>query len=219
MNALSPDSSDGVAAWIQTRSGIAFDLLAPTPMMVDFGDIAWALARIPRFLGHTTSLCTVASHSIMVRDITLRLARHSGLPRSRYRELALAALLHDAHEAYIGDFISPVMALPGLREAIRPVKLRIQAVIHRRFKLPVELPEEFYRLIHMADLTALATEKRDLLGTCARPWLDLPPAEYGVTADRQVTFESFLQELYALAYPGTPPAANDPPAAFGEVQA
>ncbi|RVT91442.1 HD domain-containing protein [Rhodovarius crocodyli] len=215
MNALepdhNPDSSEGVAPWSQTISGIAFDLLAPTPAMVDFHDIAWSLSHQRRFLGHTVLPCSIASHSIMVRDITVSLARRSGYGIANLNKITLAAILHDAHEAYIGDIISPIMALPGMREIVRPLKARVQAAIHRRVKLPVELPDEWRRLIHQADLIALATEKRDLMVACPRPWLPLPPAEEGMRAGDQITFNAFLAELYSAAYPGSLPAANEPP--------
>lgn len=41
------------APWIETASGVAFDLLAPTVEMVRATDIAHSLARINRFSGHT----------------------------------------------------------------------------------------------------------------------------------------------------------------------
>jgi len=83
--------------WVQTVSGVAFDLLDPTPEMVQLEDIAHALSRIPRFNGHTRSHYSVAEHSVLGCLL---------VPR----ELQTAFLLHDAHEAYIGDLTSPLKA-------------------------------------------------------------------------------------------------------------
>ena len=44
------------AYWIQTFTGKRFDLLEPSSKDVDILDIAAALARTPRFAGHTSSL-------------------------------------------------------------------------------------------------------------------------------------------------------------------
>lgn len=65
-------------------------------------DLALPLSRINRFNGHTSRLYSVAEHSlhvvtIMERDLTVR---DSGQ--------LLAGLLHDAHEAIIGDVTTPV---------------------------------------------------------------------------------------------------------------
>ena len=88
--------------WLQTGSNRAFDLLKPDPAQVDFDiDIAEALARIPRYTGHVRpGPYSVAQHCIVGADIVFR--------DTHDREAAAAFLLHDAHEAYIGDIATPV---------------------------------------------------------------------------------------------------------------
>lgn len=90
--------------WIQTRSGLAFDLLSPKEDQVCLADIAWAIGRIARYTGHGLRHCSVAEHSVRCSDIAER--RHGP-------EAAWAALMHDAHEAYVGDVARP------LKEAMR----------------------------------------------------------------------------------------------------
>jgi len=92
------------APWIQTASGKAFDLLKPDPAMVDLeNDIAGPLARLARFSGHIASgPYSVAQHSVEGADALLR---ETGDER-----LAALFLLHDAHEAYLGDLTTPVQA-------------------------------------------------------------------------------------------------------------
>lgn len=86
--------------WLQTHSGIAFDLLEPRAEDVRLDDIALALSRINRFAGHTHMAgYNVAQHSYLVMDL---------MPQHCSPHLKLAALLHDAHEAYTGDITTPV---------------------------------------------------------------------------------------------------------------
>jgi 5'-deoxynucleotidase YfbR-like HD superfamily hydrolase len=84
---------------VLTRSGMLVPLNQPTAEHIRLGDIAHALARIPRFNGHTIEPWSVADHSRLVARL---------LPDDVGPTLRLAALLHDGHEAYLGDITSPV---------------------------------------------------------------------------------------------------------------
>lgn len=86
-------------SWIQTLGGGAFDLLAPEPEQVDFEVIATVLSRLPRYGGHTKVPVNVAAHSLAVAAIVREWGREDAVPH---------ALIHDAHEAYIGDIPTPV---------------------------------------------------------------------------------------------------------------
>jgi len=82
-------------AWIQTISGRKFPLAEPDPNQIDIEDIAHALSMLCRFNGHCTQFYSVAEHSMHVsHEIS--------------NDLALAGLLHDAAEAYLGDVPSPL---------------------------------------------------------------------------------------------------------------
>lgn len=74
------------------------DLSAPDPALIDRRDIAHALGQLCRYGGHTPCHYSVAEHSLYVA---------AALPPA----LRLHGLLHDAHEAYLGDVISPVKRL------------------------------------------------------------------------------------------------------------
>jgi uncharacterized protein len=87
------------------HSGIIIDLLDPgaTPVKLLIDDVAHHLARICRFAGAPDRHYSVAEHSVWVSH---RVPTH----------LALGALLHDAAEAYLGDFTSPLKrCLPDYR--------------------------------------------------------------------------------------------------------
>lgn len=161
------------APWIQTVSGVAFDLLAPTVEMVRVGDIAHALARINRFSGHTLGEpYSVAHHSMLVAD----LLASWGAPVAVVRE----GLLHDAPEAYYGDMVSPVAAairtidrLGALLNAAEPTRDPL-STLHRRVdavvRAALSLPEYETAIVKRADLVALAIERRDLMAPCERDW-------------------------------------------------
>lgn len=81
--------------WIETISGQKVSLLDPTEEAIHINDIAHALSRICRYSGHTPEFYSVAEHSIV----------GSFFIPEPYK---LSFLLHDAHEAYIGDMVSPL---------------------------------------------------------------------------------------------------------------
>ena len=140
------------ALWILTASGRRFDVDSPRAADVHAEDLAHALAHLCRFAGHTRVHYSVAQHSLLVSEL---------VPE----DLALAGLLHDAGEAYLGDVVGPVARrLPTFRALERG----ILAAVAARFGLR---PERFHdaRVRH-ADRVALLTERRDLLPPSPIPW-------------------------------------------------
>lgn len=109
---------------IQTRSGVAFDILNPTADMVELDDIAWSLSNICRFNGHCSRFYSVAEHSYVG---ALHMAGAFG------RNMQRAFLLHDAAEAYIGDICRPVKLALG--PAVKEIEKAIQDAIHDRFDI------------------------------------------------------------------------------------
>jgi hypothetical protein len=94
---------------------------------IDIEDIAHALSHICRFTGHCSSHYSVAEHSVMVSEL---------VPP----EHALAGLMHDAVEAYIGDIATPIkhrMEVNG--EPIRDVEDRQFEVVADVFGLTLPL--------------------------------------------------------------------------------
>lgn len=114
---------------INTVSGKKFNLLEPKPEMVEIIDIAKGLSFKPHFGGMTPHFFSIAMHSILVKDLMLS----DGILSER---LLLAALLHDASEAYTGDMIKPLKVhLPVFCE----IEDRIQSVIFEKFNLDLAL--------------------------------------------------------------------------------
>ena len=110
---------------IETYTGRLVNLAAPQSQDIDIMDIAWALSRAPRFVGMTTSVnvYSVAQHSVLVMNRVKQTVPDA--PRS----LLVAALLHDAHEAYMGDISRPMSSLLDLRQPISRLKSRLQRAI------------------------------------------------------------------------------------------
>jgi hypothetical protein len=78
----------------KTRSGRIVDLAAPDWRAIRLGDVAAGLAALPRYSAGAPRPISVAEHSLnLARRVPLR--------------LRLAALLHDAHEALLGDVTRP----------------------------------------------------------------------------------------------------------------
>jgi hypothetical protein len=80
---------------IRTYTGIYMNVFEPTLDMICIEDIAHSLSMQCRFAGHLNYFYSIAQHSIMV-------ARYVS------KENKLAALLHDASEAYLLDIPRPI---------------------------------------------------------------------------------------------------------------
>lgn len=145
--------------------------LAPEGRPINIKDIAHHLALINRFTGATTRPYSVAEHSLLCADIALR----DGHPLSAQ----MAALMHDAHEAYTTDLSSPAkVAVNGYSMGAGGVAAwglfedAHANAVRRHFNLTSAFSAH-KRLIRKIDLQALATERRDLTGWRAMqnaPW-------------------------------------------------
>ena len=148
-------------AWQRMLSGRRLDLLDPTPLDIEIGDIAHGLAFVARWNGQTRGdfAYSVAEHSLLVEQIFAQFAP-GGDPRWN-----LAALLHDAPEYVIGDMISPVKAALGAEYG--EMDARLMAAVHRRFGLPATLPLPVKRQIKLADRVSARLEAVQIAGFSA----------------------------------------------------
>lgn len=150
--------------WYQTYTGKVFWVLDPRPEDIDIRDIAHALSLICRFGGHCNKFYSVAEHSILVHDIYIKLIstkeyEANPLPKEHRGKALMCALIHDAAEAYVGDFVRPMkMSIPLLKEIETPV----QNAVLEKFGLAETMPLIKER-VKEADNIALITEKRDVV--------------------------------------------------------
>ena len=145
-------------AWQRMLSGRRLDLLEPSPLDIEIGDIAHGLARVARWNGQTRGAhaFSVAQHSVLVERLV------NGLNPRLAREARLMALLHDAPEYVIGDLISPFKAAVGLDYKV--MENRLQAAIHLRFGLSAIVPAALKTLFKKADHLSAYYEATQLAG-------------------------------------------------------
>jgi 5'-deoxynucleotidase YfbR-like HD superfamily hydrolase len=144
-------------AWQRMLSGRRLDLLDPSPLDIEIGDIAHGLARVARWNGQTRGdhAFSVAQHSLLVETIFAR-QNPSATPQAR-----LTALLHDGAEYVIGDMISPFKSALG--GGYKAVEERLQNAIHIRFSLPLRA-DRLKATIKKADMIAAYFEATELAG-------------------------------------------------------
>lgn len=154
------------------REGVRFDLAVPSAESVSFRVIATVLARVPRFGGHTRGPLSVAQHCVEGARAIMR-------DHDR-RDWAAAFLLHDAHEAYIGDITSPVRdalvfhagtAGDVVRRAIADLKGSIDRAIYEAAGIKWPLPAKTRAIIAEYDLRMLRTERGERMNVPPVPWV------------------------------------------------
>lgn len=209
--------------WVQTRSGREVDLLDPKPEQIDLGDIVWSLGHQCRYAGHTSRHYSVAEHSYAIS----RWLRDQGHPPP----VQLAGLLHDAHEAYLGDRPSPVgWALaeevrsrvgyvlpevdPGkaarlVEDAWCEIKRRLDVAILESLGLTGHV-DLHHPAVCEADIRILLDERDALLGPPPRPWgvehlgpsgVEIDPASYTTAIDAATAWGLAADRLIAAVRP------------------
>lgn len=145
-------------------TGGAIDLDRPHEHTFTLQEISELLSNIHRFNGVGIS---VAQHSVEVAESVWR---YTGCP-----DMALAALLHDAHEAFLGDIPEPVKYYLGSSYAKMEAKL--QYAIMERFTPPNTYKLHKHPLIAYFDKAHLKVEVTELMGQgkfndCEDEWQD-----------------------------------------------
>ena len=158
-------------AWIETFTGKKFYPLDPRQQDVCIEDIAHSLSQQCRYTGHTERFYSVAQHS-------MELSIYSQL-RGEPVETNLYYLLHDAHEAYVGDMTAPMklnFEELGLLEVWNKVVNNIDGVIFKKYGILDAVIRDDY------DKRILLDEKKEFFPRSQNNWeLDLVPL--GITID------------------------------------
>jgi len=185
--------------WMLTSTGAVIDLRFVAQDKVSILDVAHHLAQMNRYDGAAKRPFSVAEHSLMVVEILEREC-HIDSP-----SVLLAALMHDAHEYITGDMKSPMKQLLGA--AWQEVEDRIQQSVLKRFYL-VTTFHAARVVIHWADMTALASERKHLLPVAGPEWdvMRTHKALDWIDYDGQARFtwedwrDAFLERYAELSY-------------------
>lgn len=141
--------------WMPTASGGRFYLDPIDVKQVKILDIALGLARQPRFNGqwrYGIDHCSVAEHCVWASYL---------VPQ----HLALAALVHDAHEALIGDMTAPLKAIMPEYCAFED---RFEAELALHFGWDIGAMKD--PLVKRADLQMLSLERTDVIASLRHPF-------------------------------------------------
>ena len=184
---------------LETVSGRFINPTDPQVGDIDLRDIAWGLSRVARFGGHTITEVqyNVAQHSVYVATLLERflnngdefadlpnreealhlVTKASGNPadfKGFKKEILLLALLHDAHECYLGDIISPIKHIPELHKTFTLLEMKFDHAI--RCALGLDEPEKEHReLIHYFDKLAQAIEAYQFMRSRGLNWKQPTP--------------------------------------------
>jgi hypothetical protein len=129
--------------WIETYRSNQFDYENIEANHIDIDDIAHSLSMNCRFNGHCDKFYSVAEHSVNVSELVRP-------------EWALAALLHDATEAYMPDVNKPLKLFWGLNFDIKKFEDRIMDHIYD--ELVIKHDETIHKEIKTYDLAILREE-------------------------------------------------------------
>ena len=175
--------------WLQMASGKGLDILNPRVEDVDFNDIAIHLANTNRYTG--ACRVNVAQHSVLVAYL---------MPPGT----EIYGLLHDAHEAILGDDSTPKKAAlraisPEGAAALDTLKSRWDLVIWEAAR--VAPPSEVVRAeIKRADTMTMAIERREAMAppadeTTRLAWAWLPDPHAHITLNMAPTPDECQQSF------------------------
>ena len=170
--------------FLDTASGNRVNLLYPDPATISLADIAGALSKLCRFGGHSTAYYSVAQHSVLVKRI---------VEAQGFRHIALAALHHDSHEAFVCDLPSPLKKVLIASDEYRTyaaLRHRFDEAIGTALGLSPELSVGDRAEIARADSLAFRMEAARLLANGGKGAI----ADHGPTAGSMsvVTFPPLL---------------------------
>ncbi len=177
---------NAITAVTKVRSAVHLDLLQPEQCihLISIDDIAWALANINRYNGHSSRPYSVAEHCLL------------GLPFcSPWNRFDY--LMHDSPEAYLGDITGPFKNTHIFGE-YRELESRWWATIAERYGLRAKPPKE----VDDVDRRMCATELRDLMGRPSRVGDNHQPFDMRIPAtprSPEWLAEQFVASFYSLS--------------------
>jgi len=138
---------------ICTTEGAELDFLNPDPKIITLNSIAEGLSKAARYSGQTPRVFySVAEHSVLC---SYRVSEHC----------ALQALMHDAAEAYTGDFANPLKRLiHDQTDVLKVIDDRITRAIFQKFGIkPSSDTDAICEEVHEADTYVFFQERNQLM--------------------------------------------------------
>jgi len=212
---------------IETATGNFVDVINPEPNTLSIYDIAHALSRQCRFIGHCTGEpYSVTEHSMLVLALVrcTLLAVRGGVTDSEITQslikwvhfipdenvlvridiICLNALLHDSTEAYLVDVPSPIKKHSVLKVPYAELEANLDRAINCALGVP-EITEQEKAIIKWADLLALKIEAYHMMPSKGESWCiefpDFSPSfGYLLVCDKnwRISYNRFLDEFNFL---------------------
>ncbi len=154
---------DSNGYWIETYTGRKVYPLSIQPVNVCIEDIAHSLSLTCRYSGHCCDFYSVAQHSILVWHMARR--------RAASGNTLLAALLHDAAEAYTGDIARPIKRYYKM---LTETDKMVEGVVLRA--LGVKSGADWELIKHL-DNVAIRVEAKNLMVN-TEDWASLPECTF-----------------------------------------
>lgn len=192
---------------VLTRTHRSLDLSTITAEQIQKIDLR-AVVDIGRFAAQTSKFWSVAQHSMNVARVTRDLGGSANAQAW--------ALLHDAHEAYFGDVIRPLVDFLGREasDAIDGLRRRIDAAIASRFELTLDA--ETLTVVQQADDIVLAGEIIAFFPADTETLLTIPAVARHWPLIQYVTIEVMQPKLWldqvdaVWPVPSTSPQSKTP---------
>ncbi|KKM05774.1 hypothetical protein LCGC14_1750690 [marine sediment metagenome] len=167
-----------------------FNFNAPHPSQIYIEDIATGLSNICRWGGQSYQFYSVAEHSLLVEKLIEEEGKHP--------KLRMAALLHDAAEAYLGDIPSPIKARTMIGEqSYHQLEKEVLRAIADALDLNYYLFEN--SLIAEADSDAFTVEAYKLFPSKAYMFTVGEPKEIDIEfMSPEKAKQQFIKKYYAL---------------------
>ena len=154
------------------HSGHRVDLAAVRAEDARLPDLAWHLAREPRWVNATTETVTVLEHLLYCDDLACTEKNDEVWGHGEFGRLRICILLHDVEEAYTGD---PPSGLKDAVPALAVYMVRLRATIFAALGVRLMSPPEAEFVKHYDHLSATYEAMHymrtgNALGACRRAW-------------------------------------------------
>lgn len=142
---------------VRMFGGVDIDLMKPDLTHVSVGSIFRTLSLLLRYNGQTRRPYSVLEHSLLGAE---RFAQTGQLRQ------AAAFLLHDAHEAFIGDITTPVAQAAEITDQLAVIKGRLDIAIEVRYNVRLF---DYANELREMDQAMFRREWRDLMWNQGMP--------------------------------------------------